>query len=45
MTRPGVKQKNGMLVRRVVGHRRQEGPQQLERLCRLYAALRLFTNI
>ena len=45
MTRPGVKQKNGMLVRRVVGHRRLEGAQQLERLCRLYAALRLFTNI
>ena len=34
-----------MLVRRVVGHRRLEGPQQLERLCQLYAALRLFTNI
>jgi len=29
----------------VVGHRRLEGPQQLERLCQLYAALRLFTNI
>ena len=40
-----VEQKNGMLVRRVVGHRRLEGAQQLERLCRLYAALRLFTNI
>lgn len=40
-----VEQKNGMLVRRVVGHRRLEGPQQLERLCQLYAALRLFTNI
>jgi hypothetical protein len=40
-----VEQKNGMLVRRVVGHRRLEGTQQLERLCQLYAALRLFTNI
>ena len=40
-----VEQKNGMLVRRVVGHRRLEGPQQLERLCKLYAALRLFTKI
>jgi hypothetical protein len=40
-----VEQKNGMVVRRVVGHRRLEGPQQLERLCQLYAALRLFTNI
>lgn len=40
-----VEQKNGMLVRRVVGHRRLEGPQQLERLCQLYGALRLFTNI
>ena len=40
-----VEQKNGMLVRRVVGHRRLEGAQQLERLCQLYAALRLFTNI
>jgi len=28
-----VEQKNGMLVRRVVGHRRLDGPQQLERLC------------
>ena len=34
-----------MLVRRVVGHRRLEGAQQLERLCQLYAALRLFTSI
>ena len=40
-----VEQKNGMLVRRVVGHRRLEGAQQLERLCQLYGALRLFTNI
>ena len=40
-----VEQKNGMLVRRVVGHRRLEGTKQLERLCQLYAALRLFTNI
>ena len=40
-----VEQKNGMLVRRVVGHRRLEGARQLERLCQLYAALRLFTNI
>ncbi len=31
-----------MLVRRVVGHRRLEGTQQLERLCQLYAALRLY---
>ncbi len=27
-----------------MGHRRLEGPQQLEQLCQLYAALRLFTN-
>jgi hypothetical protein len=40
-----IEQKNGILVRRVVGHRRLEGPQQLERLCQLYAAQRLFTNI
>jgi hypothetical protein len=40
-----VEQKNGMLVRRVVGHRRLEGAPQLERLCQLYGALRLFTNI
>jgi hypothetical protein len=40
-----VEQKNGMLVLRVVGHQRLEGPQQLERLCQLDAALRLFTNI
>ena len=40
-----VEQKNGMLGRRVVGHRRLEGPQQLEQLCQFYAALRLFTNI
>jgi hypothetical protein len=39
-----VEQKNSMLVRRVVGHRRLEGAQQLERLCQLYAALRLFTK-
>ena len=26
-------------------HRRLEGAEQLERLCQLYAALRLFTNI
>jgi hypothetical protein len=37
---------DGMLVRRVVGHRRVEGPEQLlERLCQLDAALRLFTKI
>jgi hypothetical protein len=34
-----------MLLRRVVGHRRLEGAQQLERLCQLYADLSLFTNI
>jgi hypothetical protein len=38
-------QKNGIAVRRVVGHRRLEGAQQLERLCQLYAALCLFTKI
>ena len=32
-----VEQRNGMLVRRVVGYQRLEGPQQLERLCQLYA--------
>jgi hypothetical protein len=40
-----VEQKNGIIIRRVVGHRRLKGAQQLERLCQLYAALRLFTNI
>ena len=34
-----------MIMRRVVGSRRLERAQQLERLCKLYAALRLFTNI
>lgn len=40
-----VEQKNGALVRRVVGHQRLQGHQNLQVLCRLYGALRLFNNV
>jgi hypothetical protein len=39
-----VEQKNGAVVRRLVGHRRFEGLAAAEALTRLYAASRLFTN-
>jgi hypothetical protein len=39
-----VEQKNGAVVRRVVGYRRYEGLQAAVLLGRLYAALRLFVN-
>ena len=40
-----VEQKNGMLVRRVVGYQRLEGLVAAELLGELYGALRLFTNL
>jgi hypothetical protein len=39
-----VEQKNGAVVRRVVGHRRYEGTEAVAALGRLYAALWLFVN-
>jgi hypothetical protein len=39
-----VKQKNGAVVRRVVGYRRLEGLQAATALARLYAIVRLFVN-
>ena len=39
-----VEQKNGAVVRRVVGHRRYEGVEAAAALGRLYVALRLFVN-
>ena len=39
-----VEQKNGAVVRRLVGYRRLEGPQAAQGLNRLYAASRLFVN-
>jgi hypothetical protein len=39
-----VEQKNGTVVRRVVGYRRYEGVEAAAALGRLYAALRLFVN-
>jgi len=39
-----VEQKNGAVVRRLVGYRRLEGIAAAEALCRLYAASRLFVN-
>ncbi len=39
-----VEQKNGSVVRRVVGYRRFEGLEVAAVLARLYAALRLFVN-
>jgi len=40
-----VEQKNGMLIRRVVGSQRLEGLGAAELLGELYGALRLFTNL
>jgi len=40
-----VEQKNGMLVRRVIGYQRLEGMASAELLGELYGALRLFTNL
>ena len=40
-----VEQKNGMLIRRVVGYQRLEGLGAAELLGELYGALRLFTNL
>jgi hypothetical protein len=39
-----VEQKNGAVIRRVVGYRRFEGLQAAAALSRLYSALRLFVN-
>jgi hypothetical protein len=39
-----VEQKNGSVVRRLVGYRRLEGLAAAEALGRLYAASRLFVN-
>jgi len=39
-----VEQKNGSVVRRLVGYGRLEGVAAVEALCRLYAASRLFIN-
>ena len=40
-----VEQKNGMLIRRVVGYERLVGLEAAQVLAELYAALRLFTNL
>ncbi|WP_186472299.1 hypothetical protein [Synechococcus sp. BMK-MC-1] len=40
-----VEQKNGMLVRRVVGYQRLEGLEAAQVMSELYGALRLFTNL
>ena len=39
-----VEQKNGAVVRRIVGYRRYEGLEAAAELARLYAAVRLFIN-
>jgi hypothetical protein len=39
-----VEQKNGALVRRVIGYERYSSKQALERLNRVYSLLRLYTN-
>jgi hypothetical protein len=39
-----IEQKNGAVVRRMVGYRRFEGMAAVAALSRLYAALRLFVN-
>ena len=39
-----VEQKNGAIVRRIVGYRRLEGLEAAAALARLYAAVRLFVN-
>ena len=40
-----VEQKNGAVVRHMVGYRRPEGPEAVAVLSRLYATARLFVNI
>ena len=44
-TRPWVEQKNGAVVRRLVGYGRLEGVPAAEALARLYSAARLFVNV
>ena len=39
-----VEQKNGAVVRHMVGYRRLEGPEAVAALSRLYATARLFVN-
>jgi hypothetical protein len=39
-----VEQKNGAIVRKIVGYRRFEGLQATRELARLYASTRLFVN-
>jgi len=39
-----VEQKNGAIVRRIVGYRRYEGLEAAAELARLYATVRLFIN-
>ena len=39
-----VEQKNGAIVRRIVGYRRLEGPEAVAALSQLYATVRLFVN-
>jgi len=39
-----VDQKNGAVVRRMIGYRRFEGLEAAAALARLYAAMRLFMN-
>ena len=39
-----VEQKNGTLVRRIIGYRRYDSKEALERLSRIYSLLRLYTN-
>ena len=39
-----VEQKNGAVVRRIVGYRRLEGPDAVAALSELYATVRLFVN-
>ena len=39
-----VEQKNGAVVRRIVGHRRLEGPEAAAALSRIYATTRLYVN-
>lgn len=40
-----VEQKNGAVVRRIVGYRRLEGLEAAAALARLYATVRLFVNV
>ena len=39
-----VEQKNGAIVRRIVGYRRLEGPEAVAALSQLYATVRLFVE-